>query len=171
MLSEESFYQFVLDCKSDRTVFVETGTAVGNTSIWASNFFDSVITVEYMEDLYRSCIERFWNINNIKLIHGDSSQWIDLIVHNVNEDAVWFLDAHNVNREDGLKPPSETPVVDEIVAIFKAAYNHIVIIDDLRLFGSEAGYPYLNEVRDLGNRYRFNIEVYEEKDFFVARRI
>jgi hypothetical protein len=171
MVNEPAFYDLLLSIKGDRNLFVETGTAVGSTSEWASKNFEKVITIEYMDDLYRSCIEKFWNINNIKLIHGDSSKWIDLIVHNVTEDAVWFLDAHNVNREDGIIPPQETPIIDEIIGIFKSVYSHLVIVDDLRLFGSEYGYPHLEEIINLGSQYLFDIEIIEEKDVFIARRV
>ena len=171
MINESMFYDLLLSIKGNRKIFIETGTAVGETSHWASNNFEQIITVEYMDDLYRSCIEKFWNINNIKLIHGDSSKWIDLIVHNVTEDAVWFLDAHNVNRQDGVMPPQETPVVDEIIAIFKSIYSHIVVVDDLRLFGSEDGYPNIQDILNLGSQYLFEVEIMEEKDVFIARRV
>jgi len=171
MNNSEEFYDLILSIKADRKVFVETGTAVGETTVWASNHFDQVVSIEFMEDLYRSCIERFWNINNIKLIYGDSGEWIDLFEFNILEPAVWFLDAHNVNRSDGLMPPSETPIVEELISIFKSSQDHIVVVDDLRLFGTEPGYPTVEDIENLGSRYLFDIEIMKEQDLFVARRI
>jgi len=169
MKNSDNFYQLVEDIRGHRCTMVETGTAVGETALWASKVFDEVITVEYMDDLYRSCFERFWEESNIKLIHGDSAEWIDLIVHNVEEDAVWFLDAHDVNRSDGLLPPEETPVYKEILAICKAVYSHIILVDDLRLFGT-GGYPSIEEIVELCATWSCIVDIVEDQDLFIVRR-
>ena len=170
MNNPEEFYDLILSIKDGREVFVETGTAVGETTFWASQNFRQVISIEFMEDLYRSCIERFWNIDNIKLIHGDSSEWTDVFEFQILEPAVWFLDAHNVNRSDGLMPPSETPIVRELITIFKSYQDHIVVVDDLRLFGSEEGYPSMSDIHNLSNLYNFDIEINRSMDLFIASK-
>jgi hypothetical protein len=170
MNNPEEFYNLVLSIRGDRNIFVETGTAVGETAAWASDNFDRVISIEFMDDLYRSCIERFWDTKNVDIIHGDSSDWIELFEFHIADDAVWFLDAHNVNRSDGLLPPSETPIVKELKTIFKSYQDHIVIVDDLRLFGSETGYPSMSDIHNLSNLCNFDIEINRSMDLFIASK-
>jgi len=174
MKDEQEFYDLVLSVRGDRNIFVETGTAVGETTAWASEHFDKVISIEFMDDLYRSCIERFWDTNNVKVIHGDSSDWIELFEFHIADDAVWFLDAHNINRSDGLLPPSETPIIKELKTIFtdfeRPSHDHIVIVDDLRLFGSEEGYPSMSDIHNLSNLYNFDIEINRSMDLFIASK-
>ena len=53
MVNELAFYDLLLSIKGDRNLFVETGTAVGSTSEWASTglektyawIFDQVVSL------------------------------------------------------------------------------------------------------------------------------
>ena len=166
----QKVYDRILYYKQGRDTFVETGTAVGETCLWASSHFDKVVTVEYMDDLYESSVERLWNVDNIKLIHGDSALWVPLIVRAVGP-AVWFLDAHNVNRQDGLTPPQETVVMKEIVEVSRALISkHIIIVDDLRLFGDVEGYPSMDDIKEFAETVHMKVKEIPEEDLFVMGR-
>ena len=167
MLDVEKVYDRILSIKGDKKIFVETGTAVGETSLWASKNFDQVITIELMDDLYDSCMQRFWDIDNIKLIYGDSAKWIDIIFDNIKTPAVWFLDAHNVNRDDGIVPPIETPILDEIRKIVYSR-SECIIIDDLRLFGEAPGYPCVEEIKAIVEDRQYDFKVIPEEDLMIA---
>ena len=175
MDNEGRFYARVLQCKEDYQsrfgksieLFVETGTATGQTSLWAADHFDKVITVELMDDLYISAIHNLWDRWNVRVLSGNSSEWTIRVFDDIQEEAIWFLDAHNVNRSDGLVPPEETPVMKEIEKITYSR-SEVIIIDDLRLFGSEPGYPSVGDIRDLMEARQYEFSIYPDEDLMIA---
>lgn len=41
--------------------FIETGTYQGQTSLWASNHFEKVLTIEASKKMYDTCLKIFQN--------------------------------------------------------------------------------------------------------------
>lgn len=145
----------ILKHKGDRRVFIETGTALGETAEWASRRFDRVITIEYAWNLYRAAEERFFHKRDITVLHGDSADLVAMVMHNLRHEAVFWLDAHYDGGKVGLAPSGITPIVSELAEIFRYPQNHVILVDDARLFGS-GGYPDIEHVEELAlsNGYR-----------------
>lgn len=142
-MNEDQLYQIeaILEHKKGRSVFIETGTALGETAAWASDHFDRVITIEYAFDLYRAAEERFFNTSNVTVLYGDSADMIKMVNHNQELDAVYWLDAHYDGGGVDLAPSGVTPIHEELRDTFRYPANHAILIDDARLFGTSPGYP------------------------------
>lgn len=162
-------YPTLIRLKEHRNIFIETGSAQGDTAAWASNVFRKVVTIEWLEDNYKSCIQRFWDQPDVLVIHGDSAAWMTDIEYKVREDAVWLLDAHWVeDEEEKIAPSGVTPILSELKAILRSDLNHIICIDDARLFGYLNDYPKLEEIVKLAALYGYNLNVI--KDILVLKR-
>lgn len=123
----------------DVSTFVETGTHLGETSAWASNVFRQVITVEGSEDYHREAKQRHADRTNIEFLLGDSRTRLAEILQRLNEPALFWLDAHwmgagSLATADVFGRGSECPLLDEIALINASKLDHIVLIDDARLF-------------------------------------
>jgi len=142
------------------STFVETGSAIGETSLWASKNFKRVVTIEFQDNNYKTCVERFFNVPNILPLHGDSCEWIKSLVYLVGDTpALWFLDAHFTHGVEDIKAPSgNTPIVQELETLFGFGVKHYIVVDDLNLFGVEEGYPTLDEVVELGAKFDYVVE-------------
>jgi hypothetical protein len=114
-------------------VFVETGTNRAETSVWASQNFESVYTVEAYEPLYRKAVETYGSRKNIKFLKGDSRTHIRELTKTLKEPAIFWLDAHWCGEQTFGKS-DECPLVGELEILNNCAVPHVVLIDDARLF-------------------------------------
>lgn len=159
----------ILDVKGVRSVFVETGSAQGDTTDWASRFFRRVITVEYQYDNYRAVVERFWDYDNVTMIHGDSKDWVKPIAYMLGDTpAVWYLDAHYVGSGEEA-PSGNTPIKYELKVIMSLRRFDVVVVDDARLFGVDPNYPSLETVDSLCRAQQFSMELREDSDSLLIR--
>jgi hypothetical protein len=117
--------------------FIETGTYEGDTVQLAKEFgFEHIHSIELNEDLHKKCAKRFENDTNIKIWQGDSVDRLRDIMKEVKGQATFWLDAHASGPLPGGKYGG-SPLVHEIKAIGEhETKNHIIFIDDCRLFGS-----------------------------------
>jgi hypothetical protein len=138
---------------ADRKVFIETGTALGETSRFASKHFEKVFTVEYMQDAYLHSLETFFYNDSVTYLKGDSKDVIPVINYMLDQTAVFFLDAHFSGKEgeeeEMVAPSGHTPVVAELTDIVRYPYDHVILIDDARLFGKNPHYPTLKQIEEI----------------------
>jgi hypothetical protein len=113
--------------------FVETGTYQGNTSIWASNNFSKVFTIENSDYYYNLSKEKFKDIKNIKIIKGHTIKVLPEIFEKNNSKKIFWLDAHWSGGET-YGSNDECPLIDELKLIKKYSKESIILIDDARLF-------------------------------------
>ena len=148
------------------TTLVETGTFHGDT-LWAlRDRFRNLISIEIDEELHRKATKRLAGYQNIKLVRGDSAKAIAAVLAELRGPALFFLDGHYSGGVTG-KGEEVSPVIKELRHIFKHPdTNHVILIDDARLFGKKAGegYPELEEVRDfmLKSRPKWTFEVKDD---------
>ncbi len=135
------------DCK----IFVETGTYNGKTTEYASNHFDKCVTIELDETLYKRAVEKFKNKNNVQVRHGDSGTILPEFLRSINERTLFWLDAHYCGRNTA-KGKSNTPIMEEILAIMNHPVSHVILIDDARMYLGFDGYPSIRELRKLVNK-------------------
>jgi hypothetical protein len=131
----------------DLRVFIETGTLHGDTL--AAVATDATIeceSIELSEHYYRSACERFQDIPNVKLHHGDSAVVLPQIVEGLNKPALFWLDGHYSGGRTA-RGNLDTPVSLELRAILRApVQGHVILIDDVRCFNGTHDYPNLDEL-------------------------
>lgn len=122
-------------------VFVETGTARGDTAAMAGNLFETVITMEADQGLSEAARERLSGRQGILPLCGDSRDLLPQWMPRLAGPAVFWLDAHfcggaSFGRGD------ECPVLAEIAAVVASPLAHVVLIDDARLFAAPPPPPH-----------------------------
>ncbi len=138
---------------------VETGTCYGNMVEALKDSFDHIYSIELSEELFEKAKERFADIRNVEIIHGDSAVELGKLMHKINEPALFWLDAH-YSAGVTAKGNKITPVYEELAHILNAPdRRHVIIIDDARDFGLNPAYPTIEELRNLGKSKRQNLEV------------
>jgi FkbM family methyltransferase len=148
--------------KYPRNIFIETGTYEGDTTYGVKDNFKKLYSIELSEMLYKRSVERFLQYPHVQLLQGDSGQIIPKILSELKEPAIFYLDGH---FSGGLtvKTDVNTPIWEELSAILEHPIkDHIILIDDARLFVGEKGYPTVKELLDLiqksGQKKSFEIE-------------
>lgn len=119
--------------QSGADTFVETGTFTGNTTKWAAGLFRTVVSVEASDKLHALAKQRLARSGNVTLHHGWSHEVLPSIMAVTPGQAVVWLDAHWSCGETAGSD-LECPVLAEIAAVDAGNVDHIVMIDDARLF-------------------------------------
>jgi len=122
-------------------VFIETGTASGVTSEYAASIFRQVYSIDLNVEFYQEAFfGKFFNHDNLHAIYGDSATVLGRLLSNMESPCVILLDAHYVG--DGVKSPiGDTPIKNEIETIASSNFRHVILVDDMRLFGVDESYP------------------------------
>ncbi len=112
-------------------IFAETGTHEGWMIDRVEDRFEKVYSIELDEGLYRRALKRFQGRGHIQLLHGDSAFEIKKVLTEINEPALFWLDAHG----SGAITATSTPILNELKAIFThSVKGHSILIDDARHF-------------------------------------
>jgi hypothetical protein len=113
--------------------FVETGTNKAETTVWASEHFQKVVTIEGQASLVAAATAHHGHRKNIRFLHGDSRTLLAPTLAELGEPAVLWLDAHWCG-EGTFGPTSECPLLEELSAANHSRPDHVVLIDDARFF-------------------------------------
>ncbi len=137
---------------------VETGTFFGDTAVGLSKTFVKVHTIEAAPELYRAAEIRFKNHNNVVRHFGDSGKILPEIIKQLTSASLFWLDAH---IQEFAVHGEENPILAEISHIVSdRRFNHVMAIDDVRLFGRKPEYPTLEQLKSClsaaGRRYSLN---------------
>lgn len=155
---EESHYRAILSSRVNSGVFVETGTALGVTTKFMSDHFDMVYSVEFNDDLYWSAFQQLHEVPNVRLIRGDSAEYLHKIDYLIPIRSTFFLDAHSVDDPDvALAGSGYTPIHQELEAVLNIK-QHVVLVDDSRLFDGVV-YPTLQEVKKFAKARYFDMRL------------
>ena len=118
-------------------IFVETGTAYGQTVAEIQPYFEKIFTVEISKQLWEWTNPKISDCENVEHVLGDSLIEIPKFLDSLTEeDKVFFwLDAH---WSQGLSDKNhlDCPLIEECVIIdnqYKADIG-LVVIDDIRMF-------------------------------------
>lgn len=119
----------------DIKIFIETGTAGGQSVREASEFFNVCHTIEIVGGRPNGYFPE-----NITLHNGDSAQFLKEVSKPYKGEKILFwLDAHWSEPYESPEGVSECPVLDEIVAI--KGHDALILIDDARLFMGAHPHP------------------------------
>ena len=149
------------------TVFIETGTFKGDMISALKNKFKKLYSIEVSHTLYLGAKKRFSGIDKINIIEGDSAFKLNEILSNINESALFWLDAH---CSEGITSQGDkyTPILEEISIILNSKYKHVIVIDDARLFGEDINYPtYLDLETHLEKINKNNYKIKNVIDFII----
>lgn len=115
--------------------WIETGTYLGETSLYLSQFSSSVTTIEPSEFLFTQAREKFQHVKNIDFVFGTSEERFEEIVKSLRGDLNVFLDGH---YSEGMtfKSKKDCPLLEELDSLTSNLKNfdrvHL-FIDDVRL--------------------------------------
>jgi hypothetical protein len=141
--------------KYQNPIFIETGSETGEgiqRAIEAG--FNKIFSIEFSEQNYLWCRNRFRQNPGVHLIHGDSGIVLDTVLKIIDQPVTFWLDGHN---ED------EYPVLQELQAIkMHSVKTHTILIDDLRMFDLAKHGLSLEiikaKIREINPDYRFILE-------------
>jgi hypothetical protein len=140
-------------------LLVETGTYLGDTSAHMARSFRLVHTIEAARELFDVVAPRFAKIPNVRRYFGDSGSVLSTILPLLDGPALFWLDAH---VQGFAQEGSLNPILREVMTIgADTRFNHILAIDDMRLFGSAQEYPTIEDLREVvirtGRRHHLTI--------------
>ena len=127
---------------------------MGDTVEYLKNDFNRLFSIELNEDLAAKAVKRFSNESKIKIVQGDSATQLEFILSEIKVPVVFWLDGH-YSSEFQLgdeyivtgKGDKDTPVLEELIQISRhPVKNHVILIDDARLFNGDNDYPTKQQV-------------------------
>ena len=147
----------------DVSVMVETGTYLGDTPDALRNHFNRIFSIELDPTLHRWASWRLRKHSHIHVLLGDSSTILGSILAELEEAALFWLDAH-YSQGQTTRGELNTPIMRELELICGSPIEHVVLIDDARSFTGLDDYPSLDQVRDLVGQIRPTWEVHVADD-------
>jgi len=120
--------------------FVETGTYRGRMIAALKRDFDEIYSIELSEKLHSVARERFARDGHIKLICGDSGEELPRLMERLACQSLFWLDAHYCGGETAGRMQA-TPILKEIACVLNDRKAHVILVDDMRLFGADPAYP------------------------------
>jgi hypothetical protein len=125
---------------------VETGTFMGEMVEAQKNRFSRIISIELQGRLYEEAVKKFKSDKHVKLYQGDSGEVLEKIINEITGPAIFWLDGHysaGVTAKGNLN----TPIIKELQCVLGTKFDHVVLIDDARLFVGKEDYPTLEELK------------------------
>jgi hypothetical protein len=120
---------------------VETGTFAGDTIDAVLRSFDRIVSIELSDTWHARAKARFSREPHVTLLHGDSGTRLSEVLATLDRPALFWLDAH-YSGPITARAAIDTPIVQELESIVKhPVRGHVVLIDDLRDFTGQGGYP------------------------------
>ena len=124
--------------------FIETGTYLAGTALWAAQHFDRVVSVEADRKLYNGARKRLASRANVDLRLGRSQDVLATLVPELTRPALIWLDAHWSGGATAGEN-QECPLLEEIAAIDAGMIQHLILIDDARYFLNPPPPPHKRE--------------------------
>ena len=134
--------------KFDLKILVETGTYLGDMVEAQRSYFEKIYSIELSKKLFRRATTRFKAYSHINIMNGDSGIVLNKLLPEIDKPALFWLDGH---YSGGItaKAEKECPVPEELAAILKSDFYHIILIDDARLFNGTHDYPTLDQIKKI----------------------
>jgi hypothetical protein len=153
------------------TTLVETGTFLGDTVEFFKSKFKQVFSIELSSELAEKAIKRFEKDDNVRIIQGDSGEVLTSLVRQISSPALFWLDGHYsseffVNDEyiKTARSEKDTPIMNELNILLNDERQHIILIDDARLFNGQGDYPSLGTIHNMVKRSKYSFNVFVNRD-------
>lgn len=127
---------------------VETGTFKGDMVMFNRKTFERLFTIELDPKLHEEASARFTSDAKVVALQGDSSVVLPDLLRRIDERCLFWLDAH-YSGGNTARGTFETPIRIELDHILRHRKDHVILIDDARLFTGEDGYPTIEEIETL----------------------
>ena len=127
--------------------FIETGTYLGDMVNAVMDTFNKIYSIELDKTLYEQAKKKFSKHHNISILHGDSSKVLPVILADISEPCLFWLDGH---YSGGItaKGDFNTPIMQELNCILDHTIRgHVILIDDAREFNGYNDYPTIEELK------------------------
>lgn len=154
--------------------WIETGTFLGETTIFLAERFPKVTSLEPSLELCTQARARCAKYPHVEIVNDISENVFPRLLPTLGGSLNFWLDGHYSSGQTH-RGPKDTPIVEELVAIEAnlARFDHVsVMVDDVRCFDPTRpefeGYPERNLLVDWARRNGLNWSI--EHDIFVARR-
>jgi hypothetical protein len=138
-------------------VFVETGTYYGATVEAMKSLYKNLISIEVNEALYLKACDRFKGDANVRIVHGDCVREMPVILSQIQEPAVFWLDGHYSGGETGLGEVEDPILISLDQIAVHPVKDHTIFVDDARTFDGREGRPDISEVfnrlKKINNQY------------------
>src|SRR3954465_6602 len=139
IVKQRTIRQYQKRCGSEG--LIETGTYLGDMVHAARPAFRKVYSIELSEELAKNAKNRFASDPGVVICQGDSKTELPGILKDLEEPAVFWLDGHFSGGVTALGN-EVYPVLTELELIGgHSIKNHLLLIDDARLFVGDAGSP------------------------------
>jgi len=112
----------------DIKIFVETGTAYGDTCNAVLPYVDDIYTVELLPEKWEKQCRAIQN-PKIKRSFGHSVQFLNALLP-LSKPTLFWLDAHVEGTPD-TNDPVQWPIQYELDAIFKSETKGLILADDI----------------------------------------
>lgn len=148
---------------SQYKILVETGTFLGEMVNAQINNFEKIYSIELDEKLYNRAKRKFRKYPDVKILNGDSGKVLMEIIPILDSNTVFWLDGH---YSGGITARGEkdSPIFEELKIILETKKNHIILIDDARLFTGDGDYPTIKRLTDFILSYKKESEIRIEDD-------
>lgn len=113
---------------------IETGTFRGETIRNLKNCFSELHTIELSREYYQAA-SRAEADPRITFHCGDSVRVLQDLLPRLNKPVLFFLDAHFCQRGTA-RGAEDVPLRKELELIVQRGFPDLIIIDDVRLFGT-----------------------------------
>ena len=143
---------------------IETGTLRGEMVAASKKVFQNIYSIELDEALFEKAVQRFDNVPQIEIIKGNSGDVLPFLLERIAGPCIFWLDGHYSGAGTG-RGEEDTPISKELEAIISHdCREHVLLIDDARLFTGINGYPTLEALRNMLNARRPEWVVETEHD-------
>lgn len=157
--------------QSKYTCLIETGTFLGDMIEAQKDRFEQLYSIELSKSLCLKAQSRFEHLNRVKILNGDSGAVLVSLMKDVNTPSIFWLDGH-YSGGFTAKGEKDCPILEELDAIFSGSnFQHIILIDDARLFIGENAYPTIQELRDYLSVKALNYKLEIEDDIIALTPI
>lgn len=125
---------------------IESGTYEGDTVAAFLGKADAIVSVELEPGLAEKASRRFAGESSVRIVQGDGTDAIPPAVAAADGPPLVWLDSHFSGGVTALGEEVEPAVaiLSELGAV--APTGTTIVVDDLRLFGVEPGFPGLDEL-------------------------
>lgn len=131
------------------TVLIETGTYLGEMVGAMKHVFNRVYSIELGDELYQKAEKKFSRDLHVSILHGDSTKVLPGILEQIKIPCLFWLDGHYSSGVTA-RGEKETSVIEELTHILShPVKEHLILIDDARLFTGQNDYPTLEELQVL----------------------
>jgi len=144
--------------------FVETGTFMGFMIEIMKYRFKKIISIELDQKLFESVTAKFLNEKKITILQGDSSKVLPVILKELNEPTLFWLDGH---YSEGItaKGDLNTPILGELKSILTHHVDdHVVLVDDARCFTGKNDYPTIAQLETYVRAHKQGLSFTVEND-------